>query len=350
MRRGHWIAQESEPTRIVEPLDTEALRRGDNRYEFCLPSEANGIGVLTDLRFVGELDTGMNAIEAAGIGPADAAPTEPASEVLAPENTTPRTLAAGQRMVLAFERLLSPDVIAIAADTTSFALTCLDVQGNATPLPFKRQSAEALPFALLRVSDFGAPNTLSCAGLGITPTAETRISYVNVLASGAARRIDFPRVTLASPQEHFGRVAWVDGFVQAPSDLAAGPISVRVDAADTGTERGVFGQLIERTGDAETSWPVTVSAALSDGQTVARTFLLDRGGEIDPSSFFGTKTPGLTPEESKKRYGEPGQLKSQTVDGKSASNIELGTHVGVNIPGGAVNGKSTITVKHLGKT
>ena len=350
MRRGHWVAQQSDPTRIVEPLDPEALRQGDNRYEFCLPAEADGVAVLTDVHLIAELDTGIGAVEAAGVGPADAPPTEAASELLAQDNTAPRTVQAGQRLVLAFERLLSPDLIALAADTTSLSLSCLDAEGNATPLPFKRQEAEALPFALLRTSELGASNDLSCAGLGITPLQDARVTFVNVIGSGAARRVDFPRVTLASPQEHFGRVAWVDGFVQAPTALAGGLITVQVDATDAGTERGVFGQLLQRTGNEDTSWPVTVTGTLSDGQTVTRTYLLDRGGELDPGSLFGTKDPGLSPEESKKRYGEPGQVKSEIVDGKNTSNIELGSHVGVKIPAGAVKGKSTITVKHLGKT
>ncbi|TMQ18619.1 MAG: hypothetical protein E6J90_19735 [Deltaproteobacteria bacterium] len=166
-----------------------------------------------------------------------------------------------------------------------------------------------------------------------------------MIGSGARTRIDWPMITLASRAEHFGQVAWVDGWASAPGSLG-GTVTISVQATDMGTTSGVFGALLSRTGDTDKPWPVTVTAHFVDGSQSTRTFVLDKAGTLAPKPGGG-----LSDAEKAARYGTPGQSSTATVQSKpDPTSIRVGTDVGIDIPDGAISGKLDVTVKHLAPT
>lgn len=345
MRRGRWLtglAAEAGATgeRIVEPIDPTLLETGDNLYHFCLPGEVGGEVVVSNARFIGELDVGSNLVEWMAAGPLDGTPTEGAMELLQPTNDRPRSLHAGERLLIGLDRWVSPDALLINSSTDGWALDCLDEAGEGDALPISPARTED-GFTLFRIDDASA----SCAGLALRPTAAAggAVSYLSVVGSGARRRLDWPKMTLASPAEHFGKVAWIDGWANAPSDVV-GAVSIEIDTLDVGTKRGVFGQLLTRLHDDSEAWPVQVTARFKDGTSLSRTYVLERNREFDlePPGGGGPSTT-----QDAERYGEPGETETATVDGSTDVSIRLGTDVGVDIPAGAVTASIEVSVKHL---
>jgi hypothetical protein len=344
--QGSWLREDTAVGVFVEPIDPARLAAGLNWYQVCLPAGAAGNVVLQDARFVGELDYGTNLVEAAGIGPALATPTQPVMELLDPLNSQAQEIAPEQRIVVAFERWISPDAVLLATDRGDWTVDCLDSAGTATRLSVEAKPDENRGVALL-VQPSGS-ETL-CAGLGIQPSKATaRVSFLSVVGSGARQRIDWTRVVLASPREHFGRVAWVEGWAAVPSELVGARIEV--DGVDTGSADSSFAQLLQRAGNRTDVWPVTITARMPDGTGSSRQFVLsrysDQAGRVE--AVLGDRGTHLSPEESAERYGEPGESVSQHVDPDADISIRLGTHVGVDIPEGSVNGNGlTVTITHL---
>src|SRR5204863_7927583 len=193
---------------------------------------------------------------------------------------------------------------------------------------------------------------LACTAIAIRPTgrATASLSSVTVIGSGARTRIDWPRITLASPAEHFGQVAWVDGWASSPSSIG-GAVTVNVQTTDVGTTSGAFGTLVSRTGGADKPWPVSVTAHFADGSQMTRTFVLDKAGTLAPRPGGG-----LSEADKIARYGAPGQsstvtvrttLRSATASGTAVTAVRVGTDVGVDIPAGALSGTVDVTVKRL---
>jgi hypothetical protein len=343
---GKWLREDIAVGAFVEPIDPARLVPGLNWYQVCLPAEASGTMILQDARFVGELDTGSNFVEAAGIGPATGVTSLSAEALLDPANNVALPVTAEERLVVAFEHLISPDAVFLATEHTGWKLDCLDAAGNGTPLSTDSARADR---GIALVVDAGDAE-LACAGLALSPsTGEARVSFLQVAGSGARSRVDWTRIVLASPLEHFGRVAWVEGWVSLPSRLADGGAQVQIDGTTVENADRSFARMLQRAGNRTDAWPVTVTAALVDGTSVSSAFLLSR--YADPTgrveNAFGHRGTSLTPEESASRYGVPGQTVEQDVTGDTDVSIRLGTDVGVDIPAGAVNGHVTISVTHL---
>ncbi|HEX2690918.1 MAG TPA: hypothetical protein VHN14_30100 [Kofleriaceae bacterium] len=135
------------------------------------------------------------------------------------------------------------------------------------------------------------------------------LSSVTVIGSGARTRIDWPQITLASPAEHFGQVAWVDGWASGPTSLG-GVTAIDVQTADVGATRGVFASLLSRAGDAGKPWPVTVTARFADGAQLTQTFVLGTQG----GSFAPKPGGGMSDAEKATHFGTPGQASTATVE------------------------------------
>lgn len=354
LRRGQWVPEIAAKSVAADPfidaIDPETLRPGDNRYDFCLPAEAAGTVVLRQARFIGELEHGGNLVDWAAVAPQDGKPTEDASEVLSPEAGEARRVAPGERLIVAFERWVTPDAVVVGSSSDAWALDCLDRSWRAAPERLDVLHTESNGgLVTLVVNDGAAART--CAAVALSPLGDGggELSSVSVVGSGARRRIDWPRIVLASTAEHFGQLAWVDGWARAPSALSGG-IRVEVQQGDVGAEQGVFGRLLERAADSEAPWPVTVTARFADRTELTRTFVLDRNGDIHAKAPGTTGAAGGPSEqESAAKYGKPGESKSEWVDGKGGGSVKLGTHVGVDVPEGALTGGNgtPITIQHL---
>jgi RHS repeat-associated protein len=349
MRRGQWFTASTGSAPFVDPVDPETLVLGDNHYDLCLPNDAVSHVAVHDAFFVGELDQGSNDAVSIARGPIDGMATEATSELLDPDNAAPVTVRTGERLVVAMSRWASPDAVLLRGATGTWAVDCLDDGGHAREIE-PSDVASSTSRTLISLAD-GA-NELACTAIALRPTggATASLSSVTVIGSGARTRIDWPTITLASPAEHFGQVAWVDGWASAPSSMG-GAVTVKVQTTDMGTTSGAFGTLVSRTGDADKPWPVNVTAHFADGSQLTRTFVLDRAGSLAPK-------PGgaISEAENAARYGAPGQSSTVTVRStvRSAAqattdvtSIRVGTDAGVDIPGGAVSGTLDVTVKHL---
>ncbi|WP_257456314.1 SpvB/TcaC N-terminal domain-containing protein [Archangium lipolyticum] len=346
--RGFWVPPATDASGVqstfVHPIDAELLRFGRNQVEFCLPSEAHGTVKLDGVELVAELEHGSNVIESISIAPFDAIPTQGAMALLR-EGGGAVPVAAGQELVVAFERLISPDVVHIAAGAgVTWSLRCVDTGAVAHDLPASLV-ADTTGMTTYAISDAGSAR---CAGLRLRPSADTSVTRLRVFGSGAARRIDFPSIMLASAREHFGHEAWVDGWARAPGQTSGG-VRVSIDGRETDTTTGVFASILRRTTKPDEQWPVTITARLADGSTFTRQFVLDHDAGLMPgaTSRGPVLDDGLTQEERRTRYGEVGQSAEAEVSPGQAKRIELGTRVSVEIPATAMKGRKRVSLKQL---
>lgn len=347
---GHWLASdEPGPELFVEPVDPEQLRFGENRYEVCLPSDAVGKVDISDVRFFGELEHGTNAVEAVAIGLVGATPTLGASSLLDPASTESHTIEPGERALVVFERWVSPDGIIIGSNRMKWSVECLDETGKGAPLPLDEAGSEGDSQLLVARHSEGER---VCAGLSLSPSGSAKVKYLSVVGSGARQRLDWPHIVLASPPEHFGLAAWVDGWASAPTKLG-GTVHVDVDSADAGTEAGAFAQVISRSGDPNVAWPVTLTAHYGDQSTFSRRFVLESADDVALLAGLGPglvpgASDGLTEEQRAERFGTVWQTVSLDADQNATTKVRLGSQVGVDVPAGAVKGNSTtVTVGHL---
>lgn len=340
MRRGQWFDGSAGTGPFFDRIDPETLAPGDNHYDLCLPAEAAAHVVVHDAFFVGELDRGSNGAVSVGRGPVDGVATDIVGDLLDPASTTSVTVHAGERLVVAMDRLVSPDAAVLRHATGTWAIDCVDDGGQTRALA-PPDVASSTDRTVLAVPD---PGELACAALALRPTggANGSLTSLAVIGSGAVTRIDWPTITLASPPEHFGEVAWLDGWAHAPSAIG-GPVTIEVQAADTGTAVGAFGTLVSRTGDADKPWPVTVTAHFADHTQTSQTFVLDKAGTL-----AAPPGGGMSVAEKAVRFGAPGQTATATArPGTASTSIRIGSDAGVDVPGGAITADIDITVKHL---
>ncbi len=343
--KGFWVPPASAEAGVfVHPVDAENLKLGRNQIEFCLPGEAHGTVRIGDATLVAELDHGSNIIEALSIAPFDGIPTQGADDLLRGSGA-PVTVTVGQELVVAFERWIAPDLVHVAAGgNVTWSLRCVGADGAASNLPTSLVT-EAASRTTYAISDAGHSR---CAGLRLRPSVDTVVTQLRVFGSGTDRRIDFPRIVLASAREHFGYEAWVDGWARAPSRVKGG-VRVSIDGKETDTTTGVFASLLRRASDASDDWPVTITARFADGSSFTRQFVLDGEGGILPGGEARTPAldDGLTAEERRARFGEVGQLAEAEVAPGEAKRISLGTDVSVELPATAMNGRKNVSLKHL---
>ncbi|HEX7840676.1 MAG TPA: SpvB/TcaC N-terminal domain-containing protein, partial [Kofleriaceae bacterium] len=344
-RHGQWLSADATTGPFVDPIDPETLVLGDNHYDVCLPNSASTHIVLHDAVFIGELDQGGNEAVSVARGPVNGVATEPESALLDADSAAAVTVRTGERLVVAMDRWISPDAVLLRNATGTWAVDCLDDGGHAQEIT-PTDVASTTDRTLIMLP--GTTSDLACTGLALRAIggANASLSNLAVVGSGARARVDWPRITLASPPEHFGPVAWVDGWASAPSSVG-GAVTVEVQTGDPSTNAGVFGTLLSRTVDTDQPWPVTVTAHFADGSQTTQTFVLDKSDSLAPTSNGGSNG-GMSAVEKAARYGTAGQSTTTTVQPKTnATAIRVGTDAGVDIPGDAVSAALDIKVRHL---
>jgi hypothetical protein len=248
---GSWIGTDGEARTFVEEIDPAALSHGANDVRFCLPANASLPVTISKLRIVGELDRGAGLATDAVIGP----DRRDGRALFDGDPATSASIGAGERVVIGFERLIAPDAVVLSGTgDLEPRIECLDQGGGMTPIAAARVNA------VLQLEG-GAS---ACASLGLTFSTPTTLGELDVIGSGAAERVDWPRIVVTSPAEHFGMVAWVGGFIARPPVLT-GAIRVEVAARQADAMTGDFGRLVERTSEPSTAWTVPVSARFPDG-------------------------------------------------------------------------------------
>ena len=178
----------------------------------------------------------------------------------------------------------------------------------------------------------------ACAALGLRFDTPTTLGEIDVFGSGAAERVDWPRLVVTSSSEHFGTVAWIGGFTARPPALT-GAIRVEVAARQADSMTGDFGRLVDRTADSASAWTVPVSARFPDGGTQLVQVVLERDlhGQLDGVKVASvTASGGGGGSSSDARFAAEGDAVVVDAVVGQASRIRLGTHVGVDVPAGAV--------------
>jgi RHS repeat-associated protein len=328
---GAWIAGEGGS--FVEEIDPAVLNLGPNELRFCLPNAALNANI-SNLRVVGELDRGVRLPSTIAIG----ADGRDGAALLDGDLATTQDIAAGDRVVMSFDRLIAPDALVLHGKGSQIAsVECVDKTGATEPLAVTAQTTSAFGVA-------GASH--GCTQLAFTASAAMSLSELDVVGSGAAEPVDWPRVVVTSPPEHFGETAYVGGFV-ARAHLMTGAIRTTVAGQASLAMTGDFGRLLTRTGDLSSPWSVVVTARAPDGSTQTKQVVLDRDQRVQlaaAKSAPAATTNAPTPDA---RYGRAGDSTVVNAAAHTATTVRLGTHVGVNVPAGAVAAATPITVRHL---
>jgi hypothetical protein len=327
---GAWVDGDGTTRTSAEEIDPSVLHLGSNEVSLCVPDDATRGVAISNVHLVGEIDAGTDLVDAMTVG----AEARDGSAALDADPATTVDVPANEPIRLTFARLISPDAI-VLSETRTFdpatlaSIECVETGDKVSALKWQPRTAGGQPVVQL---DAG---TARCGALAVTFSAPQTIGSVEVIGSGAAEPVDWARVVVTSPAEHFGATAWVGGFVARPAAITG---AVRVDVAGHASEvmTGDFGTLLRRSSDTQASWPVAVVATLPDGSKHTSQLLLAR----DASKQLGAATSGaaaptsLSPDAL---YGKPGTVAVGHATRLDAAQIRLGTRVGVDLPAGAVD-------------
>lgn len=340
---GHWLDGDGAKQSFVEQVDTAVLHLGRNELRMCLPADASRGVTLSNVHLVGELDRGKALITSASLGER----ARDAGVLLDTDNSTSISVSAGEPLLLALERFISPDVVELIGTVAdpNIHVTCVPRTGDAQDLHARAQVEDDR--VVLRL-DAGAAR---CAGVSLTFTTGASLSSVDVLGSGASEAVDWPLVRITSPAEHFGSFAWVGGFVARPP-IMTGAIRVDVGGARQVATTGDFGQLLKRTDQLDSNWSVSVSAATPDGSSYSNDIRLTtnlRGQLAAAAKASSASNATIAAAGAKSPYGHEGDVVVTRARKLEAVSIRLGTAVGVDVPIGAVSANTNISVRHLGE-
>ena len=318
---GAWVAPGDGRRDVLEEIDPAALRAGDNTVSFCLAEGATRGATLSGVRLVGEFDQGHLAA------------------------ATPLDVAAGERVVLPFDRLIAPDVLTLSTADAPLSVECLDRAGIAAPLEHATRTTSTGGSATLL--DGG---DRACAALALIFSSAVSQAEVDVIGSGAAERVDWPRIVVSSEREHLGDRAWVGGYVARPS-VMTGAIRLAVDGAASESLTGDFGRLLQRTSDTDAPWSVSVAASFPDGTEGNETVVLQSEGRSDTelAQADAAAVASAPPPPSDPRFGAEGDAATEVIKPGRRGAVRLGSRVGVDLPAGAVAAATKVTVRHLGE-
>ncbi|HWO22671.1 MAG TPA: toxin TcdB middle/N-terminal domain-containing protein [Kofleriaceae bacterium] len=333
---GSWLPGAG-TTEVIDEIDPQSLRPEANEVSLCVPDDAARRTTIERLRIIGELDMGNALARTISIGSdlRDGAVLHDA------DLATSLELAAGARVLVTLDRLIAPDALLLSGQIRgTVSVTCIERSGAAAPLDVRQDGGA---FML----DGGARR---CAQLAISVDQASTLAELDVIGSGAAERVDWPRLVVTSAREHFGDVAWVGGFVARPRAMTTA-IRVRFADEDVGTRTGDFGRMVKRGSDAPASWRVPVTAAFPDGTSETLEVLLERDRRQDlVSARASTAEPSDVSANTRlQQLGQPGAVAVARASRLVATQLRLGTRVGVDIPAGAVDEPTDITVRHLGR-
>ncbi|MEK7425882.1 MAG: SpvB/TcaC N-terminal domain-containing protein, partial [Actinomycetota bacterium] len=131
-----------------------------------------------------------------------------------------------------------------------------------------------------------------------------------------------------------------------------GPIRTRV--GDPGSEQpslsGVFSTRRDRTAaqGEDALWTVRIGADLPDGSSFSRDVVLWRDARAELEQALASEAAGtLAPTEDDARFGAEGAAVSADVEPARSARIRLGTDAGADVPAGAVDRRTRVTIRHL---
>jgi RHS repeat-associated protein len=334
---GTWLSGDFSRRTFVDEIDPAALQLGTNELRLCLGTDATRGVALSKVRIIGDLDLGVGLAKTANQS-ADRA----TAAITDGDPQTSVEVSAGERIVMTFDRLVAPDALRLVTSSAvplAANVECVGADGAAKPLVTLRSTAELIQL------DGGRAR---CASLGITFASAVSLAEIDVIGSGAGDAVDWPRVVVTSAPEHFGDVAWVGGFISRPREMT-GAIRVEVASQQADAMTGDFGRLLGRPGAVATPWAVDVKARFPNSTELARQLVLER----DQRALLATTAPDAngTKQAStpKTPFGEEGASVVTRARMLEATTIRLGTKVGVDLPIGAVQKTTDITVRHLGE-
>ncbi len=316
---GAWLSADPTKRTFVDEIDPGELVLGTNDIKLCVPDVAKGVVEIAGLRLVAELETGGRLHASINGG-------------------TPRTpvaVEAGESLVLGFDRLIAPDALVLKSSSAPKSIECLAASGASTSLTFTTLDDSVK-------IDGGAS---ACAALSVKLDGAATIDDVDVLGSGARERVDWPRIVVTSPAEHFGNVAWVGGFIARPAAMT-GALRIDIGTQQNDTPTGDFGKLVERTADLAQAWTVDVAAHLPDGTTQKKQVVLDRNSAPALAAASGSAaTSGRDPKDT--RFGKLDDAVVTKVRANSAAQIRVGSDVGLDIPAGGLTRATEITGRRI---
>jgi RHS repeat-associated protein len=340
-RGGTWLADPTRSKRsFVEEVSPDVLRLGRNEVVMCVPAGASNTVKLSNVRVIGRLDRGVGLISALTIG-------NDSSDVVALHDAqdTAASIAAGTRAAVAFDRLIAPDALVVSGrglnDNTISGVECAGLAEAHEPIPIRsaRATADGFVFEL----DGGAKK---CVGLNLAFASSASVADVDVVGSGAAERVDWPRIVVTSAREHFGEIGWVAGFVTRPSAMR-GAIKIDVAGTPAPSNSGDFGQVLRRKNDVTATWPVVVTAKYPDATAEQKHVVLNGDARPSTTPAAANALTATSPADDA-MFGHVGKNVVGRATLMQSAQIRLGTRVGIDIPLGAVTTPTTITARHLG--
>ncbi|MEP6862912.1 MAG: SpvB/TcaC N-terminal domain-containing protein [Deltaproteobacteria bacterium] len=332
---GAWVAGSNDATTIVDRIDPSQLHLGDNTIRFCAP-EASDRVTLSNVRLVGELDTGTSLADSVSVG------TRDGEQVIDGDSNTSIDVAAGEHLAVQFERSIAADMVSlVGSNLVSPSVACVKSASltRSVDAHYQPTSGAAL---------IGLEGASSCTALDLTFPSSVTLSAIDVVGSGAGDAVDWAHIVVTSAPEHFGTKAWVGGFVARPRAMTG---AIRIEVADqtAPSKAGDFGQLLLRS-EAASTWSVTVTAHLPDGTTRTRQVLLgrDQRAQLDKANAAAqVKDSPIVPDTRFGRVGE--KVVVRAVTGASTK-VRLGTSVGLDVPPGALRQPTDIAIKHLSQS
>jgi RHS repeat-associated protein len=337
---GQWLTGDGDRRGVVDEIDPAHLRLGVNEVTLCAPDAATGRVSISNLRLVGELDTGAGQARAVTVGDA----RRDGSAALDGNPATTVEVAAGERIEVSFDRLISPDAVVLTGRANgAAAIECVDRAGARRAIDAHDRATATGKLIALEAGG------LACAAIVATFDRGATLGELDVVGSGAAEPVDWPRIVVTSAPEHFGATAWVGGFVARPAAMT-GAIRVEVAGETSAALTGDFGALLTRGDAAGAPWPVAIVAHLPDGTTRERRLVLDRDHAAQLAQARSQPTPASLASGGDDLFGRVGQSVAVLVPTTTFTKVRLGTRVGVDIPAGALSQPTSITISHLAGT
>jgi hypothetical protein len=138
---GSWLTGHT----FAELIDPSLLVRGPNEVQLCAPASATNEVSIKNLRLVGELDRGTGLAVTASVG-GDA---RDGALLVDRDPATTMPVAAGERVVVGFERAIAPDAIVLSSGELA-AAECISANGATRTLSLKTRNLAAT--TLVRLS------------------------------------------------------------------------------------------------------------------------------------------------------------------------------------------------------
>src|SRR5262249_37651027 len=122
---GQWLTGDGESRTIIDEIDPARLALGGKEVTLCLPGDATTHAAISNLRIAGELDRGAGQASAVTVG----ADQRDGSVALDGDTATTLEVSAGERVDIAFDRLIAPDALVLKGTAREPVVDCVDRTG-----------------------------------------------------------------------------------------------------------------------------------------------------------------------------------------------------------------------------